>query len=40
MLDQVAKSNEQLEENKRLLIKKRSEAEQLGNQNSLGLKQF
>ena len=40
MLDQVAKSNDQLEENKRLLIKKRSKAEQLGNQNSLGLKQF
>ena len=40
MLDQVAKSNDQLEENKRLLIKKRSEAEQLHNQNSLGLKQF
>ena len=40
MLDQVANSNEQLEDNKRLLIKRRNEAEQLRNQNSLGLKQF
>ena len=33
MLDQNANSNQQLEDNKRFLIKKRSEAEQLGNQN-------